>query len=707
MTGLFLLDWAIMAVSLFNTVILLWLGLTVLLNAERRNWGVWLAGGGLLLGGLFFISHSAILGRGLHTASLGMDFWWYVGWGPVIISPFAWYVVMLWYTGFWNETRSSLRRHRRFWFPLALLLAVALVVMLLFVCPLPSFWQVTVLDLSAVPSVMGVPILLLAYPFYILLCIVLSLDVLRHASSLQEVLKDMARRRARPWLVASTVLLLIVSLLVAWVMVWIVVNAQQRATAGIYSSMAVTLGWFDLIIASLIAVAVILLGQAIVAYEIFTGETLPRRGFFRHWRNAMILAAGYSAVAGGSLIIQLRPLYMLLLTTVLIVTFYALFGWRSFVERERYISHLRPFVSSQRLYESLLAQDLDVDVSALFQALCRDVLAVRRAHLVALGPLAPLIGSILSFPAKTAVSGHLLRSVADRFDSPRAMCVPLDPDRYEQLVWAVPLWSERGLVGALLLGEKQDGGLYTQEEIEIARASGERLIDTQATAQVSGRLMALLRQRIAQVKVMEGQGRRVLHDQILPQLHTAILHLSELESEPAAQQAVAALTSAHRQISTLMRDTASTAPQLLSRKGLIAALRVLVEGDFKDVFDQVSWQVAPDVVQTAERLPLYVNEVVYFAVQELVRNAARHGRGDDRERLLHLRIDLDLDGGLRLVIEDDGVGLSMASAATVGGRNGLRFHSTMLAAVGGSLEVKDAHGRGTQATIRFPVEVSA
>ena len=48
----------------------------------------------------------------------------------------------------------------------------------------------------------------------------------------------------------------------------------------------------------------------------------------------------------------------------------------------------------------------------------------------------------------------------------------------------MPLWSERGLIGVLLLGEKRDGGLYTQEEIEIARASGERLIDTQASAEM-------------------------------------------------------------------------------------------------------------------------------------------------------------------------------------------------------------------------------
>ena len=45
MTGVVLLDWAIIAVSLFNAILLLWLGLTVLLNADRRTWGVWVMGG--------------------------------------------------------------------------------------------------------------------------------------------------------------------------------------------------------------------------------------------------------------------------------------------------------------------------------------------------------------------------------------------------------------------------------------------------------------------------------------------------------------------------------------------------------------------------------------------------------------------------------------------------------------------------------------
>ena len=162
---------------------------------------------------------------------------------------------------------------------------------------------------------------------------------------------DLARRRARPWLIATTVVLLSVSFLVTWAMVWIVLSVPS----GNATDISFAVGWFDLAIDLLIALAVVLMGRAIVSYEVFTGKTLPRRGFFRHWRSAVILAGGYGVVVGWSLAFQLRPIYSLLLTTILMVAFYALFSWRSFVERDHYINLLRPFVASQGLYEHLLA----------------------------------------------------------------------------------------------------------------------------------------------------------------------------------------------------------------------------------------------------------------------------------------------------------------------------------------------------------------
>ncbi len=86
--------WALVAVSLFNTVLLLWLGLTLLLHANRRDPGAWLAGGGFLLGALFFIAHSALLLSNSWEVTRSNTLWLAVAMLPVLILPFIWYVVL-------------------------------------------------------------------------------------------------------------------------------------------------------------------------------------------------------------------------------------------------------------------------------------------------------------------------------------------------------------------------------------------------------------------------------------------------------------------------------------------------------------------------------------------------------------------------------------------------------------------------------------
>ena len=421
MSGNFLLDWALLAVSLFNTILMFWLGLTVLLNAERRGWGVWVTGGGLVLGSVFFISHSAILGLNAYLTSYGINFWWHVGWLPLVALPFSWYGVMLWYSGFWDAGQTGLRRRHR---PVLAVLSAGmagLIGLLLFANPLPSFVQLTQFNITATPSIGGVPLLLAVYPVYIVACIGLSIDVLLHPGPSPRAMGDVARRRARPWLIAAAGAFLLVTLLVGWALAWVVVGSRARALAGFYAEVGFTLGLFDVTISLLIAVAVILVGQAIVVYEVFTGKPLPRHGLRRDWRNAVILAAGYSGVVGWSLTLDLRPIYSLLLTAVLMTIFLALAGWRAYVERERYMRGLRPFVASQHLYPSILEPaegsaglPARADLAVPFQALCEEVLAARQACLVAVGALAPLalgaeglLGSVVRLDAATPLCVHV------------------------------------------------------------------------------------------------------------------------------------------------------------------------------------------------------------------------------------------------------------------------------------------------------------
>jgi signal transduction histidine kinase len=691
MTGEFLLDWTILALSLFNTILLLWLGVTVLLNADRRSWGIALAGSGLLVAGTFFLVHSAIIGLGLSNLSEEMDWWWHLGWLPIILSAFAWYGVILWYAGFW-ENESSLRRRQRIWLPLAALLALALVVLLYPGKLLPTYSQVMSLNFSDRSNVGGPLLLVLIYSLYNVMCIGLALDALLRPGPSARVMGHLARRRARPWLVGASILLLGVSLLVALLV------AELVMTTGSSTSPILLIAWFDLLIAALIAVTVIMIGKAVVAYEIFTRKILPRRGLFRQWRSAVILAAGYSTVLAWSLTVPLRPIYALLLATLMLTIFFALFGARSFVEREHYVNQLRPLLNSRGIYDQLFtpATPIEPDVRAPFHALCESVLDARVVYLHALGPMSALVGQPLAYPDDAAPPTSPFAEITPH--SPQTLCLPLDPERYAGAIWAVPLWSERGLIGVLLLGEKRDDSLYTQEEIEIARATGERLLDTRASVELARRLIALQRQRMAESQVLDRRTRRVLHDDILPRVHAAMLNLSS----GAGSDPIAILAEIHRELADLLRDMPSAGAPQVERLGLIGAVRGLLDDELRDAFDQVTWEIEPEAEQHAHTLPSLPAQVLFYATREAIRNAARYGRQGDASRALHLCIGFGWRRGLVTCVEDDGVGLTNASHGEGNSGLGLALHSTLMAVVGGSLTVESVPGARTRVTLSLP-----
>jgi signal transduction histidine kinase len=278
------------------------------------------------------------------------------------------------------------------------------------------------------------------------------------------------------------------------------------------------------------------------------------------------------------------------------------------------------------------------------------------------------------------------------------MFLPLDSARFGGAQWAVPLWSERGLIGLLLLGEKNDGGLYTQEEIEIARASGERLIDTRASAEMARRLMALQRQQLAESQIVDRRARRILHDDILPQLHAAMLTLNSTKD---SSEAISLLTDAHRQISNLLRDMPAAAPDV-TRTGLVGALKHVVERELADSFDAVTWHVDPEAERQSHSLPPLTTEVIFYAAREAIRNAARYGRGDDTKSPLHLSLSVTWEGGLKIAVDDDGVGVAASRRADGGSGEGVALHSTLMAVIGGALSVESITGQRTRVLLTLP-----
>lgn len=705
MTNNFWLDWSIQTISISNTILLVWLGLTVLLNAERRTWGAWIAGGGLLLGGLFFVGHTVVVSLD-DGFKQGLGIWWQVGWIPVVALPLSWYMVVLWYAGFWESRSTALYKRQRPWYYSTLFTAIIMVGLILFTRPIPSYEEFTIIDLGLTPSLLDLPLTVVLYPVFIILCISLAMDALRKPGPTARIMGDIARERARPWLIATSIALMVVSILVAWALYWILIFAAGPQPL---PNQYITLGAFDLGISLIITLAVILLGQAVVAYEIFTGKALPRRGLLRHWRRAILLAFGFGAVTAFSLNLAWEPIYTTILAAGLVTGFYALLSWRSYTERERYIDHLRPFLANQGLFEQLLTPSSnpqpELDIQSPFNALCGEVLETKSAYLIAHGPLAPLAGKPLTYPSHLQENFPNINELIPQFTQMKTQALQLSPGDFGNTSWAIPLWSERGLIGVMLLGNKQGGGLYTQEEIEIAQTSGARLIDTKASAEIAQRLMVLQRQRMAESQIIDQRARRVLHDDVLQQLHTAMLKLVKEKSRPngGTSEAIELLADVHSQISNLLRDMPTTSLPEISKLGFIGALRKLVDEEMGVAFESIKWKIDYEAERQTQLISPLTAEVLFYATREAIRNAAKHGREGESIRPLHLIIHIKWEDGLQIQIEDDGVGVgSTERSVSIGSGQGLALHSTMMAVVGGELIVDSQPGEYTRVSLTLP-----
>ncbi len=96
------------------------------------------------------------------------------------------------------------------------------------------------------------------------------------------------------------------------------------------------------------------------------------------------------------------------------------------------------------------------------------------------------------------------------------------------------------------------------------------------------------------------------------------------------------------------------------------------------------------------RLPPAVETAIYRIAQEALTNVLKHASAGRVTLVLRC-----LDGELRLVVEDDGVGFDAESPASEG-RLGLLSMRERAALIGADLEIESAPGKGTAVIVRMP-----
>jgi len=148
------------------------------------------------------------------------------------------------------------------------------------------------------------------------------------------------------------------------------------------------------------------------------------------------------------------------------------------------------------------------------------------------------------------------------------------------------------------------------------------------------------------------------------------------------------------QIEELRRAIFELRPLELSQLGFAGALRRFVS----EFAEQQGWDLDLDLSDLPPDLPHVLELAAFRFVQEALNNAAKHARAG--------RVGVALrssDGGLQIVVRDDGVGFDPgAQAAAPGGRLGLRQMRERAASLEGSLTILARPGQGAEVRVWLP-----
>src|SRR6266516_4615812 len=209
-----------------------------------------------------------------------------------------------------------------------------------------------------------------------------------------------------------------------------------------------------------VALVILLIGYSVVRHGILIERSLARRGFFEQWRGIVIVATAVAIFIAILVTFTHSNLGGLLLITSLAAVTYALFTWSSHTAHDRYIALLGPFVRSTSISHWLNTdlQRTEQDLETLFFHLCHDALAVQFAYLaVAAGTLKRNFS--YRWPLEAALGTKLIDlKKRGNIDAEVPKRVQITLHGQPMICWVLPIYDERGLVAALYLGPREDGG---------------------------------------------------------------------------------------------------------------------------------------------------------------------------------------------------------------------------------------------------------
>ena len=306
------------------------------------------------------------------------------------------------------------------------------------------------------------------------------------------------------------------------------------------------------------------------------------------------------------------------------------------------------------------------------------------------------LGKPLATTERLPVDGSLAGEVVRKGEPVRLN----DPALFEQAqvyqwpadltaLLALPLHVNGGIIGVLDVVNKAGG--FTEEDVRVMS-----IFANQAAMAIEH---ARLQEQAARLAVLEERQRlaRELHDSVTQSLYSVTLYANAAVLALAAgRDAVVSGYLEELQETALegMRDMRllifQLHPPVLEAEGLVAALQARLAAVEGRAGLQTHFRVEGE-----RRLPIAVEEDLYWIAQEALNNVRKHAGA--RHVTVHLHFGPE---SVRLDVADDGVGFDLQAVRAEGrGGGGLRSISERTARIGGRLTYESRPHEGTQLTV--------
>ncbi|UOG57015.1 ATP-binding protein [Leptospira noguchii] len=706
----FNLEILICSVFFYLSSILLWLASTTIVNLEKRNWPATFTITILIVVSMLFGFFSWIGELGILKILNYPAVYFFPGILGLILIPFGWFFIIVWFLGLLKVNYSVFQnfpngfgktnilnllfinlkyRSVKIYFGKTVYYKLCILLLLfsqIFAIVFFLNWsRKFTIDISIFNFWNVVPFSFrLSYLFYILICISIPVVALFIHRTSKKILPEIAKNKAIPYLKTISLLLLGVVILVFFLFLGGEIGIIEDPVLKLFID-PIPFYVFLIGIQFLVSVAVLTLGQALISYEIFTGKILPKIGLRREWRNAnlwfllitllyfIISSLGFSKI---ELFLVGSYIYNVSRTSLL---------KKNKELRLVKSSILNSIITTEKNTE-IVTSNLKEKFQRPFNILCSDILETSSALFISKSRIPFVADIILTYPIDLEKTKNIDYNIFKKKNIifEKENITYLEEDDVSDFVLCLKVLNDHSGEGLLFLGQKENGGLYAEEEIETAKAAVSWILASLFVESNSLTLSSLQKKHIEEQRISDYKTKQILHDEILPEIHSSILILSQLKKDVIFSEQIQLLTNLHKRVSNFLRELPDTGLEI-QRLGLIESLIRLTGSEFETSW--FYWDFDPDL---KHRFPITkpdVLEILFYACRESIRNAVKYSDESTYKKIsvIFLKNEEDKKG---IVIRIKNKIKTSGTQVLESAGQGLRIHSALLKIFGGYLTLE-------------------